>query len=43
MKQINIMVKPKLGLKRCYVSVISCIDLLLLKIFLHWFDSPKPF
>jgi hypothetical protein len=24
MKQINIILKPKLGLKRCYVSVMSC-------------------
>jgi hypothetical protein len=24
MKRINLILKPKLGLKRCYVSVMSC-------------------
>jgi hypothetical protein len=46
MKQINIILKPKLGLKRCYkchVMQLNYVDLLLLKIVLHWFDSTKTF
>jgi hypothetical protein len=49
MKQIKIILKPKLGLKpetllrKCHVMQLNSVELLLLKIVLHWFDSPKPF